>query len=112
MHAQLFSYVRLFAPLWTVGLQSSLSMAFPRQEYWSGWPFPTSGGLPDLGIKPMSPVSPALQAYSLPTEPSGNPPKKGTLSPLIHIKNRMLRQAGSLERQKGSDPVGTHGLCG
>ena len=29
------------------------------------------GDLPDLGIKPMSPMSPALQTDSLPTEPSG-----------------------------------------
>ena len=29
---------------------------FPRQEYWSGFPFPSSGDLPDLGIKPTSPA--------------------------------------------------------
>ena len=34
-------------------------------EYWGGWPFPSPGDLPDQGIKP---VSPALQADSLPTE--------------------------------------------
>ena len=42
-------------------------------EYWSGFPFPPPGDLPDPGIKPASPVSPALQADSLPTEPSGRP---------------------------------------
>ena len=26
-------------------------MGFPRQEYWSGLPFPPSGDLPDPGIK-------------------------------------------------------------
>ena len=35
-------------------------MAFSRQEYWSGWPFPSSGALPKPGIKPMSLASPAL----------------------------------------------------
>ena len=35
-------------------------MGFPRQEYWNGLSFPTPGGLPDPGIKPKSPVSPAL----------------------------------------------------
>ena len=35
----------------------------------SGLPFPPPGGLPDLGIKPKSPVSPALQMDSLPAEP-------------------------------------------
>ena len=42
-----------------------------QQEYWSGWPFIPPGDLPDTGIKPVSPVSPALQADSLSTEPSG-----------------------------------------
>ena len=31
-------------------------MGFPRQESWSGWPFPSQGGLPDPGIKPASPA--------------------------------------------------------
>ena len=31
-------------------------MGFPRQEYWSGLPFPSPGDLPDLGIKPASPA--------------------------------------------------------
>ena len=44
---------------------SSLSMGFPRQEYWSGLPFPSSGDLPDPGIELGSP---ALQADSLPAE--------------------------------------------
>ena len=33
---------------------------FPRQKYWRGLPFPTSGDLCNPGIKPMSLVSPAL----------------------------------------------------
>ena len=43
-----------------------MSMGFPRQEYWSGLPFPTPGDLPDPGIKPASLVSPELQVDSLP----------------------------------------------
>ena len=35
-----FSHVSLFATLWTVALQASLSMGFSRQEYWSRLPFP------------------------------------------------------------------------
>ena len=46
-------------------------MGFFRQEYWSGLPFLPPGDLPHPGIKPDSPVSPALQADSLPAEPSG-----------------------------------------
>ena len=38
--------------LWShVACQAPLSMGFPRQEYWSGLPFPFPGGLPDLRIK-------------------------------------------------------------
>ena len=47
-----------------------LSMEFPRQEYWSELPFPPPGDIPDPG---MEPVSPALQADSLPSEPPGRP---------------------------------------
>ena len=55
-----FSCVQLFAILWTVVYQAPLSMGFSRQEYWGGLLFPNPGDLPDPGIKPMSPVSPAL----------------------------------------------------
>ena len=37
---------------------------------------PPPGGLPNPGIKPESPASPALQADSLLTEPSGKPKSK------------------------------------
>ena len=64
------SHVRLFATLWTVAHQASLSIGFSRQEYWSGLPFPSPGDLPNPGIEPRSP---ALKADSLPSEPSGKP---------------------------------------
>ena len=41
---------------------------FPGQEYWSGLPFPTLGDLPDPGIEPASPVSPALAGRFFTTE--------------------------------------------
>ena len=56
-------------------------MEFPRQEYWSGLPFPFPGDLPDPGIEPMSPVSPALAGGFFTTEPPGKPhlhPDQGT----------------------------------
>jgi len=31
-------------------------MEFSREEYWSELPFPSSGDLPDPGIKPRSPA--------------------------------------------------------
>ena len=33
-----FSYVQLFATLWTMACQASMSLGFSRQEYWSGLP--------------------------------------------------------------------------
>ena len=44
-------------------------MGFPRQEYWSGLPFPPPGDLPNLGIKPTSFVSPALAGRFFTTTP-------------------------------------------
>ena len=40
------------------------------QEYWSGFPFPSPGYLPNPGIEPRSP---ALHVDSLPAEPQGSP---------------------------------------
>ena len=54
----------------TIACQAPLSMGFPRQEYWSGLPFPSPGNLPNPEIKP---VCPALQVNSLPTDPPGKP---------------------------------------
>ena len=31
-------------------------MGFPRQEYWSGLPFPPPGDLPDPELEPSSPA--------------------------------------------------------
>ena len=56
--------------LWTVVCYAPLSLGLFRQEYWSGMPIPSTD-LPDPGIKPPSPVSPALQVDTLPTKPVG-----------------------------------------
>ena len=52
-----FSRVQLFATLWTVAHQASLSMRFSTQEYRSGLPFPSPGDLPDPGIELSSHIS-------------------------------------------------------
>ena len=49
-------------------LPGSSSIGFSRQEYWSGLPFPTPGDLPNPGIEPASPVSPALAGGFFTTE--------------------------------------------
>ena len=67
--AQSLSHVQLFATLWTIACQTPLSMRFSSQEYWSGVPFPPPGDLPKPGIKPTSPVAPALAGGFFTTEP-------------------------------------------
>ena len=53
--------------------QSPLSMEFSRQEYWSRLPIPPPGDLPNSGIEPTSPASPALAGGFFTTEPPGKP---------------------------------------
>ena len=66
------SHVQLFATLWTVAHQASLSMGFFRQEYWSGLPFPPLRDLPNPGIEPTSPDFLVLQPDSLPLSHQGS----------------------------------------
>ena len=64
--------VQFSATLQIVACQLPLSMGFPWEEYWSGLPFTSLEDLPDPGIKPTSPESPALQADSLPLSHQGS----------------------------------------
>ena len=63
------SRVQLFVTPWTVAYEAPRSMGFSRQEYWSVLPFPSPGDHPNPGNEPGSP---ALQADSLLSEPSGS----------------------------------------
>ena len=54
-------------------LQSPLSMELSRQEHWRVLPFPVSEGLPNPGLEPVSPASPALQVDSLQLSHRGSP---------------------------------------
>ena len=51
----------------------NMSTGLPKKEHWCGLPFPPPGNLPDSGIKPTSPVPPALAGGFFTTEPSGKP---------------------------------------
>ena len=62
-------------------------MGFSQQEYWSGFPRPPPGNLPDPQTEPSSP---ALQADSLPTEPPGKP------SSPVESCNYELREWGAV----------------
>ena len=59
-------------PMDCIARQAPLPMVFCRQEYWSGFPFPSPRDLPNPGIEPRSP---ALQADSLPSKSPGKPPQ-------------------------------------
>ena len=62
-------------------------MGFSRQEFWSGLPFPPPGDLPDPGIKPTPPASPALADRFFTTEPPG----KSQHSPEEKVKGRWIQ---------------------
>ena len=62
----ILSRVQLLATPQTFTHQAPLSMGFPRQEYWSGLPFPSPRVIPSPGIKTGSSPNPALHMASLP----------------------------------------------
>ena len=62
------SSVLVFATLWTVAHQAPLCMGFPKQEYWSGLPFRSSGNHLNPGIEP---TTSALAGGFFTTEPLG-----------------------------------------
>ena len=75
LHLSRFSFVQLFATLWTVAHQTPLSMGCSRQEHWSGLPFPTPGDLPSPEIESASLISPALAGRLLTTRASWEDPE-------------------------------------
>ena len=81
-------------------------MGFPRQEYWSGLPFPSPGNLPDPGIEPMSPT---LVGGFFTAEPRGKPIpfitygitgclwRRSTRSVFLPIKTGLYKNPSSLD---------------
>ena len=67
--------------------QAPLSLGFPRQEYWSGLPFPSPGDLPDPGIEPMFPVP---QCGFFTTEPPGKPSQIDYLSLKSQVEYQLI----------------------
>ena len=71
-----------FSTPWTIALQTPLSMGFPRQEYWSGLPFPTPGDL----SQPRDPTHvPCIAGGFFTTEPQGNPSPQLIFVGLINV---------------------------
>ena len=69
LKVKLLSCVQLFETPWTIACHTPLYMGFPKQEYWSGLPFPSPGDLLDPEIKAGSPALQALYRLS-----QGSPP--------------------------------------
>ena len=65
--------VQLFLAPWTVAHQAPLSMGFFKQEYYSGLAFSSPGNLPDAGIEPTPPASPAMAGRFFTAVPPGSP---------------------------------------
>ena len=74
VYVQSLSCVQLFEPARRLS-----PCDFSQQEYWGGLPFPPPEDLPNPGIEPMFPASPALQVDSLPLSLGGSP------KPYIHM---------------------------
>ena len=65
-------------------------LVFPRQEYWSGSPFPSLEYLPNPGIEP---ASPSLASRFFTAEPSGKPQKD-----VYHIAISIVDKFSSIKR--------------
>ena len=83
-----FSHVQLFVALWTIAHQPPLSMGFSRQEYWTVFPYPPPGDLPNSGLN--SPFLHLLhrQVGSLPLVPPGKPHLR------LHLSKRSTSSTG------------------
>ena len=89
--------MQLFVTLWTVAHQAPLSMAFLRQEYWSGLLFPFPGDLPNPGIESL--MSPALAGGIVTTAP----PRASLIAQLV--KNLPAMQETQVRFLGWEDPL-------
>ena len=77
-------------------------MEFSRQEYRSGLPFPSPGGLPDPEIEPGFP---ATQANSLPSEPPVKP--VGIIIYILMVRKLRFKVDGLMDVPEAT---GLHGI--
>ena len=73
---------------WPAAPQTPLSMGFPRQEHWSGLPFPSPGDLLNTGIEPGSPA--LAGGFSLSLSHQGSPIEYDNIYLKFKNKNTML----------------------
>ena len=82
------SCLTLCDPMDYIACQAPLSKGFSKQEYWSGLPFSSPAGLLYTGIEP---ASPAFQADSLLSEPSGAGAKSVPCGNSLSFANKKLQ---------------------
>ena len=79
-------------------------MGFFRQEYWIGLPIPPPEALPDPGVEPMSPESPAFRADGFSNaEASGKP---------LHLSRWEQRRLTDLPKFLSRSRIRTQSLAG
>ena len=100
---QSLSRVWLFMTPWTVACQTPLSLAFPRQEYWSGLPLPSPRDLSDPGIEP---TSPALEGGFFTTEPLRKSSRSWQVYKLHTLGRLRVWRLSRKQQGKTSDPRG------
>ena len=79
--------------LWTAAHQAPLSIGFPRQEYWSGWPFPSPGST--VVKNPPGNAGHIRNAGSIPLNNEGSSPRARNGNPLQYscLENSMDKRA-------------------
>ena len=86
--------------------QAPLSMGLSRHRYWSVLPFPPPENLPDPGIKPAPPTSPAFADGFFTAEPQGKPECRGSFyicqCPDFLSRQLNKRHLGEPSRAQGS----------
>ena len=101
VHARMVKSLQLCPNLWAVARQVWLSMGFSSQEYWSVLQFPSPGNLPDTGIKPVSPTSPALVGEFFTTSAT----RKAPSGPVVRILCYHCKEYSSHTWSGNKDPT-------
>ena len=84
-----------------IAYQAPLSMGFSRQEYWSGLPFFSLGGLPDSGIEPVSLTPPTLADGFFILVPPGKPIFHTGIDLPVYIPYKRYINAIRVQKKKG-----------
>ena len=96
--AQSLSHIQLSTTPLTIAHQAPPSMKYPRQEDWSGLPSPED--LPNPGIEPKSPTSPALTGRFFTIAPPGN--NATSKEARIYSEERTASQLNAVEKTEQS----------